>query len=358
MDAFCQLVVALPRLPAQGWAPHQPRELSWRAQRPLLRRKDPARRSSTWRRSSTFEHRTSLPPLPSGPPRALAEPALLDRRPDSPSEQPGDAPRPSGDDPLISMRGVCKSFGSQRILRGVDLDMRRGERVAIIGPSGTGKSTVLKIIAGLERTDGGDLFVGGERRDPYARRSFERGREQVQISMVFQHAALFDSLTVGENVGFALTQHTRLPREAVARTVARNLAKVGLPGTESKYPSELSGGMRKRVSIARAITADPDDPEDNADVILWDEPTAGLDPIASTRVENLMNDLHADLGNALFVVVTHQDSTLRRTADRIVFLHAGRIQWEGTVAEFDASENGYVKQFREASLDGPMTVAD
>jgi phospholipid/cholesterol/gamma-HCH transport system ATP-binding protein len=173
--------------------------------------------------------------------------------------------------------------------------------------------------------------------------------------MVFQQAALFDSLTVEENVGFLLYQHSKLPRKRIRELVDRSLEMVGLPGIGNRYPSELSGGMRKRVSFARAIMANPDNAKDNPQVLLYDEPTAGLDPIASTVIEDLVRQLQfADEGCGSYVMVTHQDSTIRRTTDRVVFLYRGKIQWQGKVNEIDTTDNPLVRQFFSASTTGPI----
>mmetsp|Transcript_44716 Transcript_44716/g.72786 ORF Transcript_44716/g.72786 Transcript_44716/m.72786 type:complete len:186 (-) Transcript_44716:280-837(-) len=165
---------------------------------------------------------------------------------------------------------------------------------------------------------------------------------------------VFDSLSVAENVGFSLYEHSSLSSMRIRELVSQSLARVGLAGIEDRYPAELSGGMRKRVSIARAITSNPDDESDSSDIILYDEPTAGLDPIASTKIENLIRELHDERPDNTTIVVTHQDSTLRRTTDRIVFLYRGQAQWEGSVRDFDHTENPFIRQFRTASLLGPM----
>jgi phospholipid/cholesterol/gamma-HCH transport system ATP-binding protein len=176
--------------------------------------------------------------------------------------------------------------------------------------------------------------------------------------MVFQNAALFDSLTVDENIGFLLYQHSRLPRHKIKELVNQKLEMVGLPGIGDRYPAELSGGMRKRVSFARAIMANPQDPKANPEVLLYDEPTAGLDPIASTVIEDLIRDLQAAKGGcSTYVMVTHQDSTIRRTADRIVFLYQGKVQWQGNVEQIDRETNPLVKQFFSGSVNGPIQVA-
>lgn len=258
-------------------------------------------------------------------------------------------------EPLIELRGVSKSFGSTVILDQIDLQIQRGEALAVIGPSGTGKSTILRIIAGLLVPDAGEVYIGGQRRIGLA----EDGKDPIGIGMVFQNAALFDSLTVDENVGFLLYQHSSLPATKIREMVDRKLEMVGLTGISDRYPAQLSGGMRKRVSLARAIMENPQDPAGNPEVILYDEPTAGLDPIASTVVEDLIRQLQSSQGGcSSYVIVTHQDSTIRRTADRIILLYHGKVQWEGTVEEMDSTDNQLVQQFRTGSIHGPIQVIE
>jgi phospholipid/cholesterol/gamma-HCH transport system ATP-binding protein len=256
-------------------------------------------------------------------------------------------------EPLIELKGVCKSFGRNIILDHVDLTIHRGEALAVIGPSGTGKSTILRIIAGLTPIDAGEIYVQGQRRKGL----IEDAPDPIGIGMVFQQAALFDSLTVQENVGFVLYQHSKLPRKKIRELAEKSLEMVGLPGIGDRYPAELSGGMRKRVSFARAIMANPDNPKDNPEVLLYDEPTAGLDPIASTVIEDLVRKLQCSEGGCgAYVMVTHQDSTIRRTAERVVFLYKGKIQWQGNVSEIDTTDNPLVRQFFSASIEGPIQV--
>lgn len=280
-------------------------------------------------------------------------------------------------DVLIEFKDVYKAFGDKPILRGASFKIRRGEAVGIIGASGTGKSTTLRIAAGLLAPDKGEVLIMGKPRTGLL--SDQAEAEKLRVGMVFQNAALFDSLTVGENVGFLLYEHSNLPEKRIKEMVADSLSKVGLRGVESLYPAELSGGMKKRVALARAVVTDMrDDTEEQ--VIMYDEPTAGLDPVASTVVEDLMRSLHnsssAVNGNgstasmssrdggsnneprkgiSSYIVVTHQHSTIRRAVDRIIFLHKGVVVWEGTVEEFDTTEEPIVRQFAEGSLDGPIS---
>lgn len=255
--------------------------------------------------------------------------------------------------PLIELKGVSKAFGDQVVLDRINLTIHPGEALAIIGPSGTGKSTILRIIAGLLLPDEGEIYVQGVKRQG----SIEDYPDPINIGMVFQNAALFDSLTVDENVGFLLYQHSRLSRRNIRELVNKKLEMVGLPDIGDRYPAELSGGMRKRVSFARAIMDNPDNPGANPELILYDEPTAGLDPIASTVIEDLIRDLQrAQGGCSTYVIITHQDSTIRRTADRIIFLYQGKIQWEGTVKDIDTTEHPVVRQFFSGNIEGPIQV--
>jgi phospholipid/cholesterol/gamma-HCH transport system ATP-binding protein len=257
-------------------------------------------------------------------------------------------------EPLVELKGICKTFGQNVVLDQADLTIYPGEALAIIGPSGTGKSTVLRIIAGLLAPDAGEIYIGGKLR----RGLLEDEIGALNIGMVFQQAALFDSLTVEENIGFLLYQHSRLPRRRIRELVSQRLEMVGLSDIRQRYPAELSGGMRKRVSFARAIMSNPDNPDDTPDMLLYDEPTAGLDPIASTVIEDLVRHLQRVQGGCQsYVMVTHQQSTIRRTADRIVFLHHGKIQWQGKVHEIDTTDNPLIRQFFSGSVEGPIQVA-
>lgn len=257
--------------------------------------------------------------------------------------------------PLIELRGAVKSFGNNRVLDGIDLTVYQGEALVIIGPSGTGKSTILRIIAGLTELDQGEIYIRGKKRVGL----IEDGEETIGVSMVFQQAALFDSLTVGENVGFILYQHSRLSRKTIEKLVEEKLETVGLKGISNQYPAQLSGGQKKRVSFARAIMSNPQKPEENPDVILYDEPTAGLDPIASTVIEDLVRDLQKKQSTcSTYIMVTHQQSTIQRTADRVVFLYNGQIQWQGSLTELNATDNPFIQQFFTANTAGPIRVID
>lgn len=254
--------------------------------------------------------------------------------------------------PLLELRGITKSFGENRVIDHLDLVVQPGEAIAVIGPSGTGKSTILRIIAGLLPADEGEIYVAGQRRIGL----IEDTTDPVGIGMVFQQAALFDSLTVEENVGFLLYQHSNLSHREIHGLVEEVLEMVGLPGIGDRYPAELSGGMRKRVSFARAIVSNPNNPKDRPALLLYDEPTAGLDPIASTVIEDLIRDIQRSRGCSSYIIVTHQESTIRRTADHVIFLHRGKIQWSGSVAAIDDTPNPFVRQFFSGNVEGPIQL--
>lgn len=256
-------------------------------------------------------------------------------------------------EPIIQLRGISKKFGNNVILDGVDIDIYKGEGLGIIGPSGTGKSTVLRVIAGLLAPDEGSVYIQGQKR----RGLIEDSNDPIYIGMVFQQAALFDSLTVEENVGFRMLQNSRLSRRQVRKLVEAKLDLVGMHGVADRYPDQLSGGMKKRVSFARAIMSNPDRPQDNPEVLLYDEPTAGLDPIASTVIEDLVRNLQVVEGGCqTHIMVTHQDSTIRRTTDRIIFLYQGKVQWTGRTKDIDKTNDPVVRQFFSASTEGPIRV--
>ncbi|MGF1575998.1 MAG: ABC transporter ATP-binding protein [Cyanophyceae cyanobacterium] len=258
--------------------------------------------------------------------------------------------------PIVELRNVSKRYGSTVVLDDVNLKIFRGDALCIVGPSGTGKSTLLRLIAGLAEPDAGTIYWKGA-----SLVDIQAGRhpKHLRVGMVFQQAALFDSLTVGENVGFSLYQHSRLSGKQIRALVTQKLAAVGLSGIEDRLPEQLSGGMRKRVSFARAIMEDPLDPADDPQILLYDEPTAGLDPIASTVIEDLIRGLKDQQGVCeTYVVVTHQESTIRRAGERIILLAKGKVQWEGYVSEIDQEPDPYVRQFFSGSVEGPFQVVE
>ena len=235
----------------------------------------------------------------------------------------------------LSVTNLSKSFGAKAILTGVSCEFPAGETSVIIGPSGCGKSTLLRMLIGLLTPDAGSIAADDQELTTFDAVRWMACRHRV--GMVFQSAALFDSMSVGENVGFALREHGALPDGTIREVVEEKLAVVGLAGTADAYPSELSGGMQKRAAIARAIAVNPE-------LILYDEPTTGLDPITSTVIEDLIVDIAHRTG-ATSIVVTHQLSTIQRTADHITMLHQGRVIGTGRPDEILHSENPVISAF-------------
>jgi len=236
---------------------------------------------------------------------------------------------------LVSLTGVEKAFADLRVLCGVDLQLEAGESYTLLGGSGSGKSVCLKHIVGLLEPDAGSVRVFGE--ELVGRGDAELVELRRRIGTVFQSAALFDSLNVLENVAYPLREHRDWPEDRVAGRVAECLEAVGLPGIESKTPAELSGGMRKRVGIARAIALEPE-------LILYDEPTTGLDPANSNRVGSLIRSLQSDL-KATALIVTHDMRLCFSVSDRVGMLHEGRVAFEGTVDELRASQLPELRAF-------------
>lgn len=241
-----------------------------------------------------------------------------------------------GKDPLIVYRDVGKAFGKNVVYQGLDLEVRRGETLCVIGPSGVGKSVMLKLLTGLLDTDEGEIWFDGERvSDFHSDADYLAMRRRV--AMVFQGAALFDSLTVYENVAYPLREQFDLEEDEIARRVTEKLAWVGLPGVEQKKPGELSGGMKKRVGLARSIATDPE-------VILYDEPTTGLDPVNIQRINGLILSLSERL-KCTSVIVTHEMSTVFAVADRIAFVYDKKIEAVGEPEAMRTSRNPLVRGF-------------
>lgn len=237
---------------------------------------------------------------------------------------------------MIEVKNIYKKFDEKEVLRDISFKVNSGETLAIVGVSGSGKSTILKIICGLLAPDQGEIILGDE-----------------NLAMLFQYSALFDSLNIADNISFALDENEafkgKYTKQQIKEIVKEKLQLVGLSGIEENYPNELSGGMQKRVSFARGIVTDPK-------IILYDEPTAGLDPISSTVIEDYMQVLKNEL-KAASIVVTHQMSTITRTADKVIMLYNAKIVWQGTPDEMLKCDNEYTKQFVEAQKTGPMRTS-
>lgn len=247
----------------------------------------------------------------------------------------------------IAVRGVEKSFGPNRVLRGIDLDCGAGESLVVIGGSGTGKSVLIKCIIGLLRPDAGSIRIDGE--ETVGLGGAARTRLVRKFGMLFQGSALFDSLLVWENVAFGLIQGRGMPRHQAREIALEKLAAVGLgPEVGALRPAELSGGMQKRVALARAIAAEPE-------ILFFDEPTTGLDPIMADVINRLIVDCVRGLG-ATAISITHDMVSARKIGDRIAMLHQGRIIWQGPAAEIDRADNPYVDQFVHGREDGPIQM--
>jgi phospholipid/cholesterol/gamma-HCH transport system ATP-binding protein len=242
---------------------------------------------------------------------------------------------------MIDVRDLKKSFDGQPILDGVSFRVENGESVVIIGRSGGGKSVLLKHVIGLLQPDSGEVLIDGENIELMNERQLLRVRRK--FGMVFQGAALFDSMTVAENVAFGLRRHENLTEAEIARRVTKTLEVVDLPGTEDKNPAELSGGMRKRVGLARAIIYEPQ-------IVLYDEPTTGLDPIVSDSIDKLIMRVRDHLKVTSFVV-THDMRSARRVGNRVMLLHEKKIHANGTPEEIFASQDPVVRQFVDGVAD-------
>lgn len=244
---------------------------------------------------------------------------------------------------MIELKSVTKSFGSNHVLRGVNLTIPRGESMVVIGGSGTGKSVLLKSILGLVVPDTGSITLDGQDVTKADRDAF-----LARFGMLFQGGALFDSLKVWENVAFRLLRGARkLPKDQARAIAIEKLRRVGLkPETADQFPGELSGGMQKRVGLARAIAAEPE-------IIFFDEPTTGLDPIMSGVINALIREIVVEMG-ATAMTITHDMSSVRAIADRVAMLHDGLIRWTGPVAEMDAATDPYLQQFIHGRSTGPI----
>jgi phospholipid/cholesterol/gamma-HCH transport system ATP-binding protein len=244
---------------------------------------------------------------------------------------------------MITLSNVHKSFGAKQVLQGINLTIARGESLVIIGGSGTGKSVLLKCVLGLVKPDAGTITLEGEDVAHADRDAF-----LARFGMLFQGSALFDSMPVWQNVAFRLLRGRLKRPQAEAREIAiEKLRRVGLsPDVADLFPSELSGGMQKRVGLARAIAAQPD-------VIFFDEPTTGLDPIMAGVINDLIREIVTEMG-ATAMTITHDMSSVRAIADQVAMLHDGIIQWQGPIADLDANSDPYVSQFINGRAEGPI----
>ena len=248
----------------------------------------------------------------------------------------------TADTPAVELRHVSKSFGTRRVLDRVSLIVDAGRSVCILGRSGTGKSVALKHIVGLIRPDAGSVLIEGEDITPLSGRDLSRVRQR--IGFLFQNAALFDSIRVGENVEFPLRRHSRLPDEEIRSRARHLLAQVGLDREYDKMPADLSGGMRKRAGLARALALEPA-------ILLADEPSAGLDPVTAGEIDALLVTLKKQ-SNTTLVVVTHNIPSARTIGDELVFLHEGKVIAQGEPSALDRSDIPLVRQFMTSEGEG------
>lgn len=246
---------------------------------------------------------------------------------------------------MIEIRGLCKRFGKKVVLDGLDLTVPRGENMVVIGGSGTGKSVLLKCVVGLLRPDEGEIRIDGE--DITRMDEEELSLVRRRFGMLFQGSALFDSMNVGENVGFALRQLRKYPEERIREVVEEKLSMVGLREIQRLMPAELSGGMKKRVGLARAIASEPD-------ILLFDEPTTGLDPIMADVINDLIVSLRERLG-VTSITITHDMASAYKIADRIAMLYKGRIVESGSPDGIRNTANPVVAQFVQGRSRGPIT---
>jgi phospholipid/cholesterol/gamma-HCH transport system ATP-binding protein len=248
--------------------------------------------------------------------------------------------------PAISIRKLNVKFGARHILKDVSVDVPAGSTLCVMGLSGVGKSTLIRSIVGLVKPVSGEILING--RDILHLPEGDLNEIRVKVGMVFQSPALFDSETIGNNVAFPLREHSKLSEEEIQRVVSEKLSLVDLEGMEHLYPSQLSGGMQKRASIARALAT-------GAEILLYDEPTTGLDPIISNVINNLIKGLQRQM-NVTSLVITHDLNSAYSIGDEIAFLYSGEIVEKGTPEQFQKSSNPYVVQFREGSVSGPIKV--
>ncbi len=247
---------------------------------------------------------------------------------------------------MIKIVDLKKRFNTKKVLDGLNLEIEQGKITVIIGRSGEGKSVLIKHIIGLLRPDSGQIFLDDMEISSMKEKDFNEVRKR--FGMLFQGGALFDSMTVAENVGFPLKEHTDLSDNDILKVVSEKLRRVGMVNVEDMMPSDLSGGMRKRVGLARAIVMDPE-------IVLFDEPTTGLDPIMSDSIADLVLDTQRIL-KTTYILITHDIPFTYKIADKIAMLHEGRIIEEGTVEEMKANQNPILRQFLEGRAEGPIKV--
>jgi len=253
----------------------------------------------------------------------------------------------------VETKNLSKGWGEVNVLDQLNFELNEGDKLAIVGPSGSGKSTILKILAGLILPTKGEYKIFGKTQK-YLRLDQNNPPD---VRLVFQNPALLGSLTIEENVGFLLKRNKNLSKKLIHEIVSECLAEVGLLNIENKLPNELSGGMQKRVSFARALITDKTLSANTKPLLLFDEPTAGLDPIASSRIEDLINKTNYK-ANGTSIVVSHVLSTIERTSNKVLMLYGGQFRWAGSIDEFKESDDPYVFQFRNGKLDGPMQPKD
>jgi len=246
----------------------------------------------------------------------------------------------------IRLDKIVKSFGTKHVLRGVDLDIYRGEIIYIIGKSGSGKSVTLKNITGLLKPDSGSVLIEGH--DVHAIADDELNKLRKKMGVLFQMAALFDSMSVYENVAFAPRRFTDMKESEISNLVREKLEMVGLKGVEQLNPSALSGGMQKRVGLARAIALNPE-------IVLYDEPTTGVDPILGAAVDDLIKSLNAKTG-VTSIVISHDMASVFRTAHRVAMLYDGEFRLVGTPDDFKKSDDPVIRQFVEGTSEGPIPI--
>jgi len=249
---------------------------------------------------------------------------------------------------ILLTQHLCKTYNGRQVLEDVSFEVQRGEIFVVMGGSGCGKSTLLRIMAGGVIPSSGEVIFDGKNIGPLVGEEKEKIRRR--FGMSFQSAALLDSLTVEENVSLPLKEHTRLNKEVIHIIAMMKLKLVGLQGFESYMPCELSGGMKKRAGLARAIALDPE-------IVFYDEPTAGLDPVACAVIDRLILDLTKKL-NITSIVVTHNMESVFRIADRVAMLYQGKLLQVGTVQEIKDSENPIVQQFIHGEIEGPIQMED